>query len=208
MDFSQRGFYHVYNRGNNGQKIFYDNENYTFFLRKIRNHLSPLVSIVAYCLLPNHFHFLIYVDYTYSLDDFESSNKLGLKSKKISNGIAIILRSYTQAINKRYARTGSLFQQKTKAKYLESRYTNYPFICFHYIHQNPLKAGLVKRVSDWEYSSYNCYVNVYSNTSIEKVIAYDLLDIPPNSNEFIKQSDSVQIFNEIYPSDGSKPSDG
>ncbi len=148
MDFSQRGFHHVYNHANNGQKIFYNNENYTFFLRKIRNNLLPLVSIVAYCLLPNHFHCLIYVDYTYLLDDSKSSNKSGLKSKKTSNGIALVLRSYTQAINKRYARTGSLFQQKTRAKYLESRYTNYPFICFHYIHQNPIKAGLVKRASD------------------------------------------------------------
>lgn len=52
-------FYHVYNRGNNKQPIFFKDENYLFFLKKMREQLLPCSDIVAYCLTPNHFHLLI-----------------------------------------------------------------------------------------------------------------------------------------------------
>lgn len=52
-------FYHVYNRGNNGEKIFFNEENYRYFLRKFGIYLTPYIEVYAYCLLPNHFHFLI-----------------------------------------------------------------------------------------------------------------------------------------------------
>ena len=65
-----------------------------------------------------------------------------------------MLRSYTRAINLQEERTGSLFQQKTKAKIVNS----HGIICFNYIHQNPLKAGIANKIEDWEYSSFNEYL--------------------------------------------------
>ena len=59
MYFEKDNIYHVFNRGNNREKIFYNNENYIFFLKKIRKHIFPFCEILAYCLMPNHFHFLI-----------------------------------------------------------------------------------------------------------------------------------------------------
>ena len=61
-------FYHIYNRGNNGQDIFFENENYIFFLNRYDRYISPFCETIAWVLLKNHFHILIYVkDYEDSL---------------------------------------------------------------------------------------------------------------------------------------------
>lgn len=74
----------------------------------------------------------------------------------------ILLSSYSQAINKQNKTTGSLFQQKTKAKILceevDGKKENYLENCFFYIHSNPVKGGLVKDLNDWPYSSYLDYI--------------------------------------------------
>ena len=78
--------------------------------------------------------------------------------------LGVLLSSYSQAINKQNGTTGSLFQQKTKAKVVTGRDAqsglngNYLTTCTHYIHQNPWKAGLVKKLEDWRFSSFNQYI--------------------------------------------------
>ncbi|MFB6341095.1 transposase [Saccharicrinis sp. FJH62] len=62
MDFESDQLYHVYNQGNNKQDIFFCKENYLFFLKKIETHISPYADIIAYCLMPNHFHLMIKVN--------------------------------------------------------------------------------------------------------------------------------------------------
>ena len=61
MNFAEGNIYHVYNRGNNSQTVFFDHENYMFFLEKIRTHILPHADILAWCLMPNHFHLMISV---------------------------------------------------------------------------------------------------------------------------------------------------
>ncbi|NOQ25658.1 MAG: hypothetical protein GQ564_09895 [Bacteroidales bacterium] len=70
--------YHLYNRGNNSQKIFFNRKNYLFFLQKVRKHLFPHCDILAYCLMPNHFHFMIH------------ANENSIKTKKYGKGVANI----------------------------------------------------------------------------------------------------------------------
>ena len=189
-------FYHIYNRGNNHQPIFFNRDNYIFFIKKARNHLLSYVNIVSYCLMPNHFHFLVYSK------DYNSN-----KSIDFYSSLRIMLSSYTRAINKQENRDGSLFQQKTKIKLIsdDNSVTNWnggnsngdPFICFHYIHQNPWKAGLVKKMEDWEMSSFKDYAGLRNGSLCKKVIAYDLLDIPKNVNAFMEQSYKVKIIKEL-----------
>jgi len=61
MQFATDHIYHIYNRGNNAQPIFFSRENYLFFLKKVRKHILPHADILAWCLMPNHFHFMVYV---------------------------------------------------------------------------------------------------------------------------------------------------
>jgi putative transposase len=184
MQFEPQKLYHIYNRGNNSQKVFFTRENYLFFLKKIRQHLLPHCQLLAYCLLPNHFHFLI-------------ETPENMTEQAINQGIAIILRSYTQAINKQENRTGSLFQQGSKAKNVENGDANYPFICFQYIHQNPMAAKLVRKMEDWEFSSFKDYINQRNGTLCNKTLAIQLLDLPQNAEEFYKQSYNVIANEEI-----------
>jgi putative transposase len=190
MRFEAGKIFHVYNRGNNQQRIFFERENYLFFLRKVRKHVLPHGDLLAYCLMPNHFHFLIVVKPSspFPSNGFAPSDGNGeedVDPLALNLGIAVLLRSYTQAINKQYQRTGSLFQQKTKAKYLTET-ADYAFICFQYIHQNPLRAGLVAQLEAWEFSSFNDYAGFRAGTLCNQSLARELLDLSPT--QFYQQS--------------------
>jgi putative transposase len=94
----------VYNRGNNGQVLFFERKNYLFFLKKIKLEVSPFSDVLAYCLMPNHYHLLLSPK-THS-EDFTSEQIC----TKLSRKLGTLQSSYAQAINKEYERTGSLFQ--------------------------------------------------------------------------------------------------
>ena len=96
---------------------------------------------LAYCLMPTHFHFLVFVR--------------SEETDTLKDAVGLMLSSYTKAINRRYNRHGSLFQLHTKAKLIEK--DDYLLTITAYIHQNPVRAGLVKKLEEWEYSSYREY---------------------------------------------------
>ncbi|HID78226.1 MAG TPA: transposase [Planctomycetaceae bacterium] len=133
-------YYHIYNRGVNREPIFFERDNYLFFLRRLRKHLSPdHVSLLVYCLMPNHYHLLV-----------------RLESNEFSARMQALGTSYTKAINKRLGRVGPLFQSRFQAKHVECE--EYLVHLSRYIHVNPLVAKLVHRLVDWEFSSYPEYV--------------------------------------------------
>jgi putative transposase len=173
MHFSGNEFYHIYNRGNNKQTIFFNQANYLFFLRKVRLQLLPVAKIVSYCLMPNHFHFMIMAT-SNSVSERKSFGGKGMQ--ELSYRIGILLSSYSQAINKQNATTGSLFQQKTKCKILREEINgeqeSYLETCFFYIHQNPVKAGIVTELKDWPYSSYADYAGLRNGTLCNKELFY------------------------------------
>ena len=59
--FESEKYYHVYNRGNNKEDLFRSSDNYHYFLQKWKTYISPHTSTLAYCLMPNHFHFLVQI---------------------------------------------------------------------------------------------------------------------------------------------------
>jgi putative transposase len=133
MFFETGDLYHIYNQGNNRIPIFFSRENYLFFLEKIRKHILPHADILAWCLMPNHFHLMVYVHTLEievsdpSSDGFTQSeavtNKLdegAAKAKKrdFNNSIGLLLRSYTRAIQKQENSSGSLFRNPTHAECL------------------------------------------------------------------------------------------
>ncbi len=137
MHFETGQYYHVYNRSNAGEIVFKEPENYLYFLRKYRQYLTAHFATIAYCLMPTHFHFLV---------------QIKTEAPAAQNALGVLLSSYAQAINKRYQRHGSLFQDHSKAKWVNNE--RYLLKLMTYIHQNPIRAGLATRLDNWPYSSY------------------------------------------------------
>ena len=109
-------YYHIYNRGNNYDIIFHEERNYNYFLKLFEKHLLPIADLYVYCLLPNHFHFLLRIKPEEELHQFfEIIEKLKNKSQEhlfLSRRFSNFFNAYTKAINKGYYRRGSLFQER------------------------------------------------------------------------------------------------
>ncbi|MBN1536671.1 MAG: transposase [Anaerolineales bacterium] len=142
-------YYHLYNRGNNRQTVFFEYSNYLYFLQGIKNYLCHHLDIIAYCLMPTHYHMLVRIKGNHTSDFLENPNTF---SSKVSKGMMQLGVSYTKGINKRFNRVGSLFQGQFRSKPI-IEYEQLLNMCI-YIHANPVKDGLVKLPEDWEFSNY------------------------------------------------------
>lgn len=139
--FVQGGYYHVYNRGLNKQKIFHFLADYVRFVEKISELVSDrLFSVHAYCLMPNHFHLLL-----------EQSGEASL-----SHSVGRLSNSYARYFNLRHTRKGQLFEGRFKAKKIEN--DEYLLQLVRYIHRNPVAVGLSKTLGAYRWSSYQSYM--------------------------------------------------
>lgn len=150
-------FYHVYNRGNNGEKIFFNEENYRYFLRKFGIYLTPYIEVYAYCLLPNHFHFLIKTKRKDEMEEpfmqIQTGRKLLLDYTQIASEIfRRFFLSYAKSIKLQEGRTGSLFEKNFKRKEVSD--DRHLLWVVNYIHRNPQTHGLVPDFSKYKHSSY------------------------------------------------------
>jgi len=140
-DFLPNHFYHIYNRGAHKQPLFQEEDNYLFVIRKMKHYCQKLnLTMIAYCLMPNHYHFLVRQD-----GEFPA----GLLPQRIFN-------SYSKAYNKKYGHDGTLFTDHYHIKQIEE--TSHLLHLCRYIHGNPVKDGLVSNPSDWEYSNFKDYL--------------------------------------------------
>ncbi len=175
--------YHIYNRGINKQVVFHSSENYLYFIKKMRLSLMPVCNILCYTLMPNHFHILIE-----ATQESIITKKSGIiEIQAVSYAIQQMQSGYTKGINKQLNRTGSLFTQNVKCKCLNDESgVNYGITCFHYIHQNPWVAGLVKKIEDWEFSSFRDLAGCRNGTLVNKKRAFELMEL--NAEKLYKES--------------------
>ena len=179
-------------------------KNYFYFLAKWKEYLSSFLDVYSYCLLPNHFHFLVKV---ISSDNIPPSIVLIEKGDNIPlrDSISLDINSvieekfrrlfitYSQAINKERKRTGSLFQKRFKRILVTS--DEYFIWLVHYIHHNPVHHGLTENCKYWKYSSYNAIIHK-RRTGIKKKEVLDWFGSLSNFIEFHKKDINV---NEVYP---------
>jgi REP element-mobilizing transposase RayT len=155
--------YHVYNRGINRARVFVEERNYRHFLKLYASHVVPIVDTFAYCLLPNHFHFLVRikdVEELVDLSDLSGWQNLtgrGLPAglKPPSQHFSNLFNGYAKAINKAYDRTRALFQRPFGRIPVTSNAYFVQLVL--YIHHNPQKHGLVDDFRAWTHSSYGAH---------------------------------------------------
>jgi putative transposase len=136
------GLYHVIARGNNRRKIFRSHDDYLKFTRLLQRQKSKLpFYLYAYCLMPNHVHLLI-----------------EMQDDRISRIMQRLLTSYSQYYNRRYKKIGHLFQGRYKSILCQT--DRYLGELVRYIHLNPVRAKIVKRPEDFEYSGHRAYLGL------------------------------------------------
>jgi REP element-mobilizing transposase RayT len=151
-------FFHIYNRGNNKEHIFLEQDNYIYFLSLVKKYLVNIGDVYSYCLLPNHFHILF---------RFKKNEKLPTTIKegkhKLYQPISNMLNAYTKAINKSNNRRGSLFQEHLKRiKITDENYLKNLII---YINTNPSHH----QIANYETYAYSSYLSLISEkTSLLK----------------------------------------
>jgi len=155
---SETGIYHVMIRGINQQVIFNDEEDSEKFLEVLKECKAiSEYEIYAYCLMNNHVHILLK----------EGKEELGQIFKRI--GVR-----YVYWYNWKYYRRGHLFQDRFKSEPVEDE--EYLLTVLRYIHQNPLKAGIVKDIGEYKYSSYNEYIKNDTNNLVDKDFIFGIID--------------------------------
>ena len=193
---SKTGIYHVMLRGINRQDLFHEASDYLFFQERLRllahplnennEPAAPLCDIYAYCLMTNHVHLM-----------------LAPKDRDLSDVVRPFAISYARYYNTKYSRCGYLFQDRFKSEPVDD--FNYAVTLFRYIHQNPVKAGIVETVEDYPWSSWHdylsckCPVNAITETSfmLEQIGMVELCKLVRESVD--DDCSTLEIVN--HPSD-------
>ena len=160
-------FYHLYNRTNGNDWLFANDGNYVFFLNKWKVYISPYIETVAYCLMGNHFHFVICVKKVDNafMEDVHKENTSAAKHY-LSNATTVnefledqfkrFFNSYAAAFNKQQSRHGSLFQKRFRRVLINNDVQLLNKIC--YVHHNPIHHNISDSYEGWRYTSYHAYI--------------------------------------------------
>lgn len=153
-------YYHIYNRGTNSETVYKELDNYVYFLSLYEKYIDPIADTLAYCLMTNHFHLVVRIKEerdikTFSeLHLFDDTEKIKTTGKKPnpSRQFGHLFNTYSKAINKKYNRTGSLFEHPFERRILD----NEPYLrhSIAYTHENPVKARMVKTMAEYPWSSF------------------------------------------------------
>jgi REP element-mobilizing transposase RayT len=152
-------YFHIYNRGNNKETIFKAPENYIYFLSLWKKYIQPVAETFCYNLLPNHFHFFIRIREI----PLQTSNEKTCDVsafKPIEQHFSNLFNAYSKAINKRFNRTGSLFQERFRRKEIISE--EYYSSIVGYIITNAVKHGFCKTTENYQYSAYSSLLSIGS----------------------------------------------
>jgi putative transposase len=168
VQFAQGQFYHIYNRSVGRQPMFREEENYLFLLRRVQKYASTFdITVVAYCLMPNHYHFLLRQD---------DQTPAGQLPQRVFN-------SYTKAFNKRYDRTGTLFEGPYKAIHVDL--DCYLLHLCRYIHANPVKHGLVSDLEQWPYSNYLEWIGARNGRLVDRAFVREHFPVAGSYRQFV-----------------------
>ena len=168
---SESGIYHIMLRGINHQQIFHDSYDYKKFLKVLAECKSKSnFNLFAYCLMGNHVHLLLQ----------ETQEPISIIMKRIGS-------KYVVWYNTKYQRMGHLFQDRYKSEPVES--DDYFLSALRYIHCNPVKAGIVNDIAEYQYSSYTSYIS--GNKLIDSDYIWSIIN-KKQFESFHRQTDNYE----------------
>lgn len=185
--FEEGRFYHIYNRAGGSGKLFFEPQNYSFFLAKWQRLIVPYIDVAAYCLMLNHFHFLGRVKpITNEIKEciLQEGTKMSKKylagrvdyNTFLESQFKRVYGAYALAINKQENQHGSLFQKRFKRVQVRS-VPNF-WSTFYYIHHNPIHHGFCSDYWGWQHSSiFSYWYDIQSFVACDDVLA--MLDPDP-----------------------------
>ena len=159
--FTENGCYHVFNRANGFETLFNREDNYYFFLQRLKKYILPIADLYAYCLLPNHYHLVLQLKPTIDIESHYSLIKR--KAPPVTEWMAEFIaqcfgnwqNSYAKSFNKKYSRMGSLFMSPLSRLAIKNDHQLAATI--FYVHKNPVHHGITTTMEKWKFSSYNTF---------------------------------------------------
>ncbi len=174
--FAKDHFYHIFNRGAGKDILFFNAVNYEYLLRLVkRYHQKHNITVIAYCLMPNHYHFLLRQD----------------SDEPLSKFINVLFNAYVQAVNQQQNRKGTLFEGRFRHVWIDR--DEYLIHLCRYIHQNPVKAGLVTQPENWPYSNYLDWIGKRNGTLIDRSFVQEYFASAEEYRQFVHNFQDEQV---------------
>jgi len=189
IPFEAGQYYHIYNRGNNEGTIFYEEINYKYFIKLLKKYLTPILEIYSYCLLPNHFHLVVkFKDF----NDLPEAIKGG--KTKLHQALSNLFNAYSKSINKRYSRSGSLFQEHLKRNIITD--SQYLINLILYVNTNS-SHHKISNFENYQYASYQTLISK-NDTFLSRKKVIDLFATKDNFIYAHQQKNfKIEILNNI-----------
>jgi REP element-mobilizing transposase RayT len=169
--FTRGQYYHIYNRGAGKAEIFFNEGNYQYLLHLVKKYYQSYgATVIAYCLMPNHYHFLFRQD----------------TDQPLSRFMQVLFNAYVQGLNLQQDRTGTLFEGRFKHKLVD--HWEYLILLCRYVHRNPVKAALVRKPEEWLYSNYREWIGLRDTELFDPVFVRD---------HFTSAAEYVRFVNDI-----------
>lgn len=172
-------YFHIYNRGVNGEDLFKEERNYHYFLQQYKLYCSDVLETLAWCLLKNHFHLLVYIKENVEVPRRDG---YGMFKMNASKQLGHFFNSYAQSINKAHKRTGPLFESPFERRLVDDE--SYLMSMIFYCHRNAVHHGFVNDLREWKFSSYHSILS-----GDNSLVAAD---------EVIKRFGSISSFEESH----------
>ena len=154
----ENAFYHITSKGNRRERIFYSDRDKEVFLKKLKEMLIKYSMIChTYCLMDNHYHLFIKTT-----------------QPNLSQGIHYLNSSYADWFRNKHQIIGPIFQGRFKSILVDA--DNYALILSAYIHLNPLRAGIIRQIEEYPWSSYLDYLNLRKSNISDPSFVLNLID--------------------------------
>ncbi|MFW6164197.1 MAG: transposase [Planctomycetota bacterium] len=166
--FAKGRYYHVFNRGVNRAPLFFSPDNYAHCLRLVKRYRDRYaVAVIAYCLMPTHYHFVLRQD----------------ADSPLSRFVGAVFNAYVQVVNRQERRSGALFEGRFRHVWVDRE--EYVVHLCRYVHLNPVAAGLVAYPWEWPYSNYLEWVGRRGGTLVDEAFITARFDDAENYERYV-----------------------